>query len=79
MAETGKKENRRAAYSKRVIKESFIELLDQKPLSKISVKEICEMADVNRCTFYSYFEDALKYQLKSLLDLFCYLLNYSYY
>ena len=57
MAETEKKENRRAAYSKRVIKESFIELLDQKPLSKISVKEICEMADVNRCTFYSYFED----------------------
>lgn len=52
-----KKENRRATYSKRVIKESFIELLDQKPLSKISVKEICEMADVNRCTFYSYFED----------------------
>lgn len=52
-----KKENRRAAYSKRVIKESFIELLDQKPLSKITVKEICEMADVNRCTFYSYFDD----------------------
>lgn len=57
MAEQEKKENRRAAYSKRVIKESFIELLDQKPLSKISVKEICELADVNRCTFYSYFED----------------------
>lgn len=57
MAEQEKKENRRAAYSKRVIKESFIELLDKKPLSKISVKEICEMADVNRCTFYSYFED----------------------
>lgn len=57
MAEQEKKENRRAAYSKRVIKESFIELLDKKPLSKISVKEICEMADVNRCTFYSYFDD----------------------
>ena len=52
-----KKENRRAAYSKRVIKESFVELLDKKPMSKISVKEICEMADVNRCTFYSYFDD----------------------
>ena len=57
MAEKEKKENRRAAYSKRVIKESFVELLDNKPLSKISVKEICEMADVNRCTFYSYYED----------------------
>ena len=46
-----------ANFTEREIKRSFIKLLNEKPLSKISVKEICEMADVNRCTFYSYFED----------------------
>lgn len=57
MAEMEKKENRRSAYSRKVIKESFIELLARKPLSKIGVKEICEKADVNRCTFYAYYKD----------------------
>jgi len=50
-------ENRRVKYSKRLIQESLLELLQEKPLEKITVKELCEKADVNRGTFYRYYED----------------------
>jgi len=40
-----------------VITNSFVNLLGEKPLSKISVKEICELADVNRATFYKHYND----------------------
>lgn len=40
-----------------VIKESFIKLLTEKDLKKITVREICEEADINRATFYRYYLD----------------------
>ncbi|HOJ47415.1 MAG TPA: TetR-like C-terminal domain-containing protein [Bacillota bacterium] len=49
--------DRRVKYTKMVIKESFIKSLRQKPISKITVKEICEDADVNRATFYTHYKD----------------------
>jgi len=52
-----KKMDRRARYTNMVIRESFVELLSKKPISKITVKEICENADVNRATFYAHFQD----------------------
>ncbi len=52
-----KKEDRRVKYTKMVLKESFIRLLSIKDLSKITIKEICGDADVNRATFYSHYED----------------------
>ncbi len=51
------KTDRRVKYTKMVIKESFIKSLRQKPISKITVKEICEYADVNRATFYTHYKD----------------------
>ena len=39
------------------IKESFIKLLKQKPISKISIKELCDDAEINRTTFYSHYSD----------------------
>lgn len=53
----GKKIDRRVQYTKRVLKESLAELLHEKPIEKITVKEICERADINRGTFYSHYED----------------------
>ena len=50
-------EDRRTQYSKRMIRESLYELMKEKPLNKISVTEICQRADVNRSTFYSYYTD----------------------
>lgn len=48
----------RVRYTKMVIKNSFIELLEKKSLSKITVKEICDLSEINRATFYKYFSDA---------------------
>lgn len=52
-----KKKDRRISYTNMMLKNSLIELISEKPINKISVKELCEKADINRCTFYSHFED----------------------
>lgn len=52
-----KKIDRRVKYTKMVIKQSFIKLLKQKPISAISIKEICEDADINRATFYAHYKN----------------------
>ncbi len=51
------KGDRRVKYTKMVLKESFIKLLEQKDISQISIKEICAVADINRATFYSHYND----------------------
>lgn len=57
--------DRRVKYTKRVIKETFLSLLEEKDVSNISVKELCEKADINRGTFYRYYED-IYYLLKTI-------------
>ncbi|SET53914.1 DNA-binding transcriptional regulator, AcrR family [Salinibacillus kushneri] len=52
-----KKLDRRKKYTRKVLKESFIKLLAEKSISSITVKEICEMADINRSTFYTHYSD----------------------
>ena len=49
------KESRRVQMTKKLLRESVIELMEQKPLNKISIKDICDNADVNRTTFYKYY------------------------
>ncbi len=51
------KGDRRVKYTKMVLKESFIKLLEQKDISQITIKEICAVADINRATFYSHYND----------------------
>lgn len=52
-----KKLDRRVKYTKMVIKDSFVKFMKEKPISKISVKEICDDADINRATFYAHYMD----------------------
>ena len=40
------------------LRESLLALLQQYPISRITVSRICEQADVNRSTFYLYYQDA---------------------
>jgi AcrR family transcriptional regulator len=40
-----------------VLKKSLITLLEQKSIEKITVKEICGVADLNRSTFYAHYKD----------------------
>lgn len=51
------RQDARVKYSKMIIQVNFVSLLKQKPLNKITVKELCEMADINRATFYKYYMD----------------------
>ena len=49
--------DRRVKYTKSVIKDCLVELLQEKDLNKITVSELCERADINRATFYRYYID----------------------
>lgn len=51
------KSDARVRYTQRVIKEAFLTLLREKPVNKITVKEVCELAELNRATFYSHYSD----------------------
>src|SRR5690554_640612 len=51
------KVDRRVKYTKMVLEDSFIKLLEKKDITKISIKEICENADINRATFYAHYND----------------------
>lgn len=49
-------ENRRSRMTKRLLKESFAEILSSGEYRGISVRRICERADLNRSTFYLHYE-----------------------
>lgn len=51
------KVDRRVKYTKLMLKDSLIEILESKPIEKITIKEICDRADINRGTFYSHYSD----------------------
>ena len=44
-------------FAKREIKNSFIKLLTERPISRITVKDIVEDCGVNRNSFYYHFQD----------------------
>lgn len=64
------KDDRRVKYTKMVLKESFVKLLSQKDISQITIKEICEDADINRATFYSHYTDQYDLMRKIENELF---------
>ena len=47
----------RMEKTEKAIKNAFIELRSKKPLEKITVKELCSLACINKSTFYSHYED----------------------
>ena len=47
----------RVKLTKKMIFEAFLSILKNKPIAKITVKEICAAADINRTTFYKYYKD----------------------
>lgn len=61
-----KKENQRVKLTRRLLKDSIVELMHTKPINKITIKEICENAEINRSTFYLYYTD--QYALLSEIE-----------
>ena len=56
----------RIEKTEKAIKNAFMELRSKKPLEKISVRELCALACINKSTFYSHYEDI--YQLSDALE-----------
>lgn len=52
-----KKLDHRIVMTRRLFRQALTELLRQKPLQGITVKELCQKAGVNRGTFYSHYTD----------------------
>ena len=50
-----KRDDRRVTMTKRLLKDALIELLRQQSIYQISIRELCQRADVNRTTFYKYY------------------------
>ena len=46
----------RSKKTRRSIINAFLELRARKPLEKITVKELCEKAEINKSTFYTHFK-----------------------
>lgn len=49
--------DRRIRKTKDVLKKSLIILMKEKSINSITVKELCEKADINRGTFYLHYKD----------------------
>lgn len=49
--------DRRVKITLLLLQEALIKAMQNTHISKISVKQLCEMADINRSTFYAHFQD----------------------
>lgn len=58
--------DRRKQYTRMVLMNSLVALLQKKQISTITIKEICELADINRSTFYSHYSN--QYELLNSIE-----------
>lgn len=72
----GVKGNRRIIYTKKVIRDSLVELLQDKDIHQITVTDICKKADINRGTFYTHYKDAFDLLQSIEDDLFNQIVEY---
>lgn len=51
------KDNQRSRLTRMLLKNAYMHLMHEKIVGKITVKDICEGAEVNRSTFYLYYNE----------------------
>ena len=51
------KNDHRTRVTKALIRKAFTTILRNKPIQSISIKELCEIAEINRSTFYLHYTD----------------------
>ena len=56
----------RIRVTKMLIRRALTDLLRQKPIQSISIKELCETAGINRGTFYAHYTDI--YDLRKQIE-----------
>lgn len=49
----------RIQITKRLLKDAMLEILKEKPISSVTVKELCDTAGINRGTFYLHYDTPL--------------------
>ena len=49
--------NKRSQETLQKIDEAFATLLQEKSLNEVEVSELCELAEINRSTFYAHYDD----------------------
>ena len=49
--------DRRVKYTKTMLKDALVNFMQKQHISSISVKALCETADINRSTFYAHYTD----------------------
>ena len=54
-----KAEYRSAARSRRLIRDAYVNLMQEKPIDKISISDIVREADLNRGTFYAHYSNPM--------------------
>ena len=52
-----KKDNQRARLTRMLLKQAYMKLLKEKKANKVTVRDICERAEVNRSTFYLHYAE----------------------
>ena len=58
MSETqARRPDRRTRYTRRLIQDTLLALMDKKPFSRVTVTELCRHAEINRGTFYLHYLD----------------------
>ena len=70
------KEHKKVTHTKNAIHNALIELLEKESITKVSIRELCQIADINRTTFYNHYGsqyDVLNEMARQFLD------NTSYY
>lgn len=60
-------EDRRARRTRRLLKESLLELMREKCFSNISIRDVTDRADINRTTFYLHYADTTQL-LQSMVE-----------
>ncbi|MDR1353503.1 MAG: TetR/AcrR family transcriptional regulator, partial [Treponema sp.] len=63
---TPKKENRKTRHTRQAIRDSLIELMGTQPITNITIKEICALADISRPTFYAHYRN--QYELLKTIE-----------
>lgn len=61
-----KKMDQRVRLTRNLLKNALVQLMQEQHISKISIRALCEVADINRSTFYVHYTD--QYDLLSKVE-----------
>lgn len=72
---TSRKQDRRTIYTINLIKDSFVDLIQEMPYAQITVTKLCRRAELSRSTFYLHFSSITEVLNAVLDDALVYLPN----